>query len=215
MPLEELGRNIKSNKYKSIRFNIVKRGLQIKLLHSSAKEISLSAGDIFIANKNAFYQMEKGSLQHTLSKSRASIFVNGHLILYYHCWKTMYSTLKILPSAFRNAPEYPSKINKLFISWSCAWELHSPQIVCNKLFRVHLTDTAFVKRLCRCCTPHTENVVSLTDMFWHPSGWLQNSTWSRIYFASKSIGLILDPISVHQKTVLQHHLIFILEKARI
>lgn len=89
----------------------------------------------------------------------------------------MYSTLQVLPSAFTNAPEYPSKTDKLFISWSCAWELCKPQIVCNKLCRVHLTDPKFVKSLCRCYIPHTEEVVLLLDMFWHPSGWLQDSTW--------------------------------------
>lgn len=81
-----------------------------------------------MANKNPFYQIEKGIFlsQHTLSQSHAYIFVNGHLILYYYCWKILCSTLQILPSAFRSAPEYLSKIDKLFISWSCASELCSP-----------------------------------------------------------------------------------------
>lgn len=36
-----------------------------------------------------------------------------------------------------------------------------------------------VKRPRICYTPHTEEVVSFTGMFWHPSWWLQNFTQSR------------------------------------
>ena len=55
-----------------------------------------------------------------------------------------------------------------------------------------------VKRPHMCYIPHTEEVVSFTGMFWHPSRWLQNFPQSR-----NLLSIQINAFSLCQKTVLR------------